>query len=134
MFTLPPEAYTYEDDETGSTTCYVAVNSLPDNNGIYILGDPFLRTFTTTFDYSEKKMELGININAPEGTKIESKLSTWAIFGIVSACIVVVALILLAIYFCYRRRKRNIAAHSHKIGGGKNNTYKNVWKGQASGD
>ena len=129
---MPPEAYTYYDNQTD--ICNVAVNSLPDSNGIYILGDPFLRTFTTTFDYSEQKMVIGKNINSPHGTKIRSKLSPWAIFGIVVACLVVVALIALAVFCCYRRRKRNIAAHSHKIGGGGNSSYKSVWTGQAGRD
>ena len=75
------------------------------------MGDPFLRTFTTTFDYAEQKMELGINGNAPDGVQIEKKLSTWAIFGIVVACLSVVVLIAVALYFCYRRRKLNNAAH-----------------------
>ena len=127
MFTLPPAAYTYFDDYLQQ--CAVAVSPTPDSQGIYILGDPFLRTFTTTFDYKEEEMELGINANAPDGVTIEKKLSTWAIFGIVAASIFVVALLVLAGYFCYKRRKRNIAAHSHKIGGGGKGSYKSAWAG-----
>ena len=81
-------------------------------------------------------MELGLNINAPEGAKIEKKLSTWAIFGIVVACLAVVILIAVAGYYCYKKRKRTIAMHSHKIGGGSSSkgTYKNAWQGKSGSD
>ena len=72
-FTMPPSTYTFnlEDPDTLESICIVAISSLPEDQSVHILGDPFLRTFTTTFDYGTQQMGLALNINAPEGAKIE---------------------------------------------------------------
>ena len=120
-FTLPPAAYTVDiEGDDGTKVCYIAVNALPDDQGLYILGGPFLRSFTTTFDYSDQSMELAINTNAPSGVKIAKKLSTWAIIGIVAACVVVVIVLAVVAYLCYKKRKRTMKGRSHVIGGSNN--------------
>lgn len=70
---------------------------------MYILGDPFLRTFPTTFDYKRNKMELGISIYATDAT-INTVLTGWAKFFIVIACLFVVSLLTL---YVYRKHRRN---------------------------
>ena len=77
-----------------------------DQQGIYILGDPFLRTFTTTFDYKEKKMDVAININAPSGARIVSKLSYLEIFFIVVACLLVAGCLGLCGYCIWKKNKQ----------------------------
>ena len=48
----------------------MAVSYLSDSSGIYILGDTFLRNFVSTFSFAEEKIEVGVNVYAPEGTEI----------------------------------------------------------------
>ena len=126
MFTLPFEGYAFDaEDSSGAAQCIIAVNHVSDSSGLYILGDPFLRTFTTTFDYKNGKMEVGINTNAPAGTKIEKKLSTWVIFGIVVAAFILVAIIGVAIFYFYKRCRRNTVEY-------RRGSYREVWSGKGT--
>ena len=55
VFNITPQYFTYNRLNVTSNKhfCQVAVSALPDEDGIYILGDPFLRAFTTNFDFEE---------------------------------------------------------------------------------
>ena len=52
---------------------------MPDEAGLFVLGDPFLRSFVSTFNFASGKIELGVNIFAPEGTSITKELSVFKI-------------------------------------------------------
>ena len=69
---------------------------------MYILGDPFLRTFPTTFDYTNNVMELGISIHAPDAS-IHKVLTNWGKFFIVVVAIVLFLLVVTALYKLYRK-------------------------------
>ena len=105
----------------------MAISSMHDSQGIYILGDPFLRTFTTTFDYREKIMLVGINANAPSGARIVSKLSYLEIFCIVLACIVVAGAVGLCGFCIWKKNKLRREARMNQVGGGAQGGYKGVW-------
>ena len=92
------------DLSTGAVFPRIAVSYLSDNTGLFIMGDTFLRNFVTSFDLSANKMVLGVNVHAPEGTKIEWKLGGWQIFGIVMACLFGVIVIAMAIYCCVKHQ------------------------------
>ena len=100
------------------------INSIHDSQGIYILGDPFLRTFTTTFDYSGKLMDVGINVNAPSGAKITAKLSYLEIFFIVVGCLLVVACVGAVGYCILEKNKQKKMKERKMLGQG---GYKGVW-------
>ena len=54
-----------------------------------------MRNFVSTYDYSRKTVALGVNINAPEGVKIDKRLLPMEIAGLVIAGILVLALLIL---------------------------------------
>ena len=47
-----------------------------------------MRNFVTTFDFSNSEMKLAINVNSPDGVKIDYKMSGWKIFGIIFGAVV----------------------------------------------
>ena len=103
VFTIPASEYTFDRyNYTGKHFfCQVAINALSDRAGMYILGDPFLRTFPTTFDYANNKMELGISVHAPHA-QIHTVMTNWGKFFLTAAIIILVVLILAALYkLCY---------------------------------
>ena len=57
-FTIPPAGYTSDVDGG----CLIAVSYISDSQGLYILGDTFLRNFVSTYDYEKKKIDLGVNV------------------------------------------------------------------------
>ena len=105
-YSMPPEAYMFTGDGVNNNKCTVAISYLADSTGMFILGDTFLRNFVTTFDNDHTQMVLAINTNAPEGVSIEFKLSGAQIFGIIVACIAVVACIAAAVYYGIQYRKK----------------------------
>ena len=109
VFNLTSKFYTFDrlNYATGNSYCQVAIASLPDKQGIYILGDPFFRAFTTTFDYDDNKMKVGINPNAASYVTIYTVMTNWAKFGIVVACLFVLGLLATAAYFIYKKCKRD---------------------------
>ena len=91
------------------------------------MGDPFLRTFTTTFDYSGKAMDVGINVNAPSGAKIVKKLSYLEIFFIVVGCLLVVACLGAIGYCIWKKNKQKKERKMLQVGGSGQGGYKGVW-------
>ena len=87
--------------------CTVAISYTDSNSGVYILGDTFLRNFVTTFDYHNQEMKLAINVNAPDGLKIEYKMSGWKIFAIVLGCILAVICLVMLIMCCIKKVRKN---------------------------
>ena len=92
----------------------IGVSFLSDDSNQIILGDIFLRNFVSTFDYKNKKVTLGINVNAPDGVQISRKplppskeLSSLQMVGIVAAGICVLALIPLLIFCACKKLKKN---------------------------
>ena len=116
VFTLPPAAYTFTiSDNADTEACLIAVQPLPENTGVNILGDPFLRTFTTTFDYASQQMQLSINVNAPAGTKIEKLLSPLEYFGIGLVVVVLIAILIAIACCCYRAKKKRDEEAKYKV-------------------
>ena len=64
-YTITPQGYTLSNGDLDGHKCAIAVSYGPDSQGIYILGDTFLRNFVSTYDYKKNKVELSVNINAP---------------------------------------------------------------------
>ena len=65
-YVIPPRGFLL--DNYNGHTCAIAVSYVQDSYNMYILGDPFIRRFYTTFDYGNNKIMLAVNVNAPEGT------------------------------------------------------------------
>lgn len=60
----------------------------------------------TSFNMKNGSMTLGVNVHAPDGTKIEWKLGGWEIFGIIMACLLIVVVIAVAIYCCVKHQQK----------------------------
>ena len=76
-YTIQPEGYMFSGNGRQSKMCTVAISYMSDTQGLFILGDTFMRNFVTTFDNDSEEIRLAVNINAPAGTKIEWKISGW---------------------------------------------------------
>ena len=130
MFNLTSKYYTYnrKNYTSGKYYCQVTVTSISDQSGLYILGDPFMRAFTTTFDYTDNKMEVGINPGAVEYVSVHTVMTNWEKFGIVAACLALLAIIITIAYFCYKKCKRD--RYSLKERSGSDDSLSEVWKGK----
>ena len=109
VFVLSPRDYTFDrfDWQTGKTFCQVTVVALPDSQGLYILGDPFMRSFTTTFDYQNNKMELSLNPSPTNGASAYTVMTNLTKFLIVLAVLLVLGILGVLCYFCYKKCKRD---------------------------
>ena len=74
-YTITPDGYTFSGDNKKKFKCTVAISYNDDHQGLFILGDTFLRNFVSTFNFKESTIQLGVNINAPKNTLIEWKMS-----------------------------------------------------------
>ena len=99
-YTISPEGYTFSGDNIKKYLCTVAISYNDDKQGIFILGDTFLRSFVSVFDYNDNSIHLGVNSNAPEGTKIEWKLSKRQIALLIVLCTLALLSICMIIKFC----------------------------------
>ena len=68
-YSIPPAGYLL--DNYGPHACAIAVSYISDTYNMYILGDPFIRSFYTAFDYETNQVMLAVNVNAPNGTSID---------------------------------------------------------------
>lgn len=78
---------------------------------MYILGDSFLRSYYSIYDFDNQRVGIAMNIYA-KGDMKKKIFPTWAIVLIVIASIIVVALIA---YFTYRyfKNKKLASARLH---------------------
>jgi hypothetical protein len=67
-YVITPQGYTLSNGDLDGHKCAVAVSYSADSQGLYILGDTFLRNFVSTYDYKKKAVRLAVNVNAPVGT------------------------------------------------------------------
>ena len=74
-YTIPPEGYTESNSETTGYPCMIFVSSKFDYQSID-LGTLFMQNFVTSYDYKSGTVRFGVNINAPEGTKMVSDSPT----------------------------------------------------------
>ena len=88
-------------DELGSG-CFIGVTAIANSQGMYILGDTFLRNFITTFDYKANTISFGVNPDAPAGVTAVKKANVTEIMMIIGSIAFVFALGL----FLYVQKKR----------------------------
>jgi Eukaryotic aspartyl protease len=114
MYTITPEGYSLPYDSAFGPNfplCVLGVSYIPDADGLFILGDTFLRNFVVTFDYVANTIQFAVNANAPAGTTITSNssttgLSTAAIVGIIAGSLIVVGVVVGLIMY-QRNKKKN---------------------------
>ena len=99
-YKIPPEGYTFSGDNVKKYLCTVAISFNDDKQGIFILGDTFLRNFVSIFDYNDNSIHLGVNANAPEGTSIKWELSNKKIALLVVAVMMTFLAICMVVKFC----------------------------------
>jgi hypothetical protein len=101
IFSVPPEDYMidYYDSSYKLDLCIVGVSG--GNYGLFILGDSFLRTFLSIYDFENSRVGIAFHIYS-NGTATK-KFPTWAIWVIVCSGIV----LLLIIVICLCRRRKN---------------------------
>ena len=52
-YTITPDGYTFSGDNIRKYKCTVAVSFNDDHQGLFILGDTFLRNYVSTFNYKD---------------------------------------------------------------------------------
>lgn len=112
-FTIPVESYTYD----CTVNCCIALAHISDSDEEYIFGIPFLRSYYSIFNYSEKKVGLAVNSNAPSGVSMiaatstpsstSDSLSGGAIAGIIIGLLVV--LVIIVVIICMVNKRKNQA-------------------------
>ena len=93
-FTLRSYQYLVSGDGHVAPKCLVAVSYLSDYEGLYILGDTFLRSYVSTFNYTSEQVLLGASATAPTRLKPHRTWEFWVLVGIVSACGLVLLIVL----------------------------------------
>ena len=113
-FTIPPAAYAV--DNMLGNACTIAVSYSSNDSNPFIFGDPFLRSFYTTFNFKDNRVETAVSIHALAGTTMTSVMATKIIIGIVFGIFFGLLFIFLGTcYYCkYKKRK------SLEIGGSTN--------------
>ena len=81
--------------------CLIAVSYMADIEGLYILGDTFLRTYVTSFNYTSEVITLGLNSNAPGRLSSSRSWQFWLLIGIATVC----GLLLIYVIICCIVRK-----------------------------
>lgn len=103
IYTIPPEAYTLSNGALEGHACSVAVSYVADSTGLYILGDTFIRNFVTNYDYSNKKINMAVNINAVTGVLVVANDSPGVNnLYIIGGCIIAILLV-----YCMCGRKKD---------------------------
>ena len=75
-------------------------------------------------------MNIGININAVAGAKIEMKLSQLELFGIGATIFFIICGIITICCYCHRKSKRAAARQKIAEEEARQQQYKNVWSGK----
>lgn len=78
---------------------------LADQQGLYILGDPFLRTFYSTFNYKTDQVCLAVSSNAPPGTHISRYYSSAVIALFIAFSVAATIVVFVIIYKCYKKQQ-----------------------------
>ena len=119
-YTIPPESYTFTQATSISTSvCRIGISYIDSSNGIYILGDTFLRNFVTSFDYAKGEIRLTQNINAPTGISVvrdaddDPKLGDLAIVFIIAGGFIILILLMVLTIRCCRSKKKNKGKHPY---------------------
>jgi len=87
-YTITPQGYTLSNGDLDGHKCAIAISAMDDSQGLYILGDTFLRNFVSTYDYKKKAVRLAVNINAPVGTQAIHHIATVNILFVVAGAII----------------------------------------------
>ena len=111
-YTVPIENLLLEHhDACFASVIYKAYDTQPNLNSI-ILGKPFVEAFSMVYDYDENVINFGVNKKAKAGAAIvgppekEDKRSPGARFGIILVVFMVIALIVLGVFFSIRMIKK----------------------------
>ena len=107
-YTITPEGYTFSGDNIKKYKCTVAISYSDDHQGLFILGDTFLRNFVSTFSYKNNTIVLGVNVNAPDGTQIDWRVSMTMIVLLFLSGVLFVTACFALYQFCCNLCKRKV--------------------------
>jgi len=103
-YNIPPLGYMLTPDAKYLEKCIVPIASVPNSEGIAMLGDTFMRNYYTVFNFSENTVKMAPNkANAwadPNWTPADTGLGTMVIILIVVGCLVLLILLVLLICRC----------------------------------
>ena len=87
--------------EDGQKTppCTVAVSWLPDDYGLSLLGDSFLRKYVASFDYAAKTVTIGKSVDAPRKPTTLSDLGGY-LKPIIIICVLILIIIVAVVITC----------------------------------
>ena len=110
-YTIPPQGYVLSGmvDDFGYG-CVIAITPISDSQGMYILGDTFLRNFITSFDYKKNTISFAVNPKAPQGTFAAHHMNSTSIVFIVIGVVAAFALGIGA--YCFFNKRKMQASSS----------------------
>ena len=85
-YTVPPTGYLLQ--SLSGFGCSVLVNTIEDEMGIMILGDPFFRTFYISFDYSANTISLAPSATPP---RLRDQMSVWTLIALMVGSVLITA-------------------------------------------
>ena len=85
----------------------VAVSYISDVSGLYILGDTFLRSYVSTFNYTSEQMILGPSASAPGKFETVRTWEFWVLLAIVCLCGLVLLAVLVSCIVKKVKARRN---------------------------
>ena len=109
-YVIPPEGYS-ESDSSQGYACMIWI-SLRHEVETIELGTVFLQNFVTSYDYRSGKVNFGLNVNAPEGTKINSPdgpdhhKSNSNKFWIIALVIIAIAVLIVVAWFVIDKKRQ----------------------------
>lgn len=107
-YVITPQGYTLSNGDLDGHACSVAVSYSADSQGLYILGDTFLRNFVSTYDFKKKTVRLAVNKNAPVGTAAIAHFSTMNMIYVIAGSVVgLLILICICKKCCGKKKKKN---------------------------
>ena len=100
---MPPEDYMIEYEEGGLQFCILGI--MGSNFGLYILGDSFLRTYLSVYDFENYRVGLGLHIYSNGVVDLHKNTTVWMLPLILTVVFLVLITIGIFIYKGYKKRQ-----------------------------
>lgn len=115
-YVITPAGYTLSNGDLDGHACSIAVSYSADSQGLYILGDTFLRNFVSTYDYKKKAVRLAVSSYAPPGTSAVAHDNPMEIIFIaVGALIGLIVLFCICKNCCFKKKKNKSSVDKDRL-------------------
>lgn len=109
QFSVPPEDYLLDYSEADVSYCILGISA--GDFGIYILGDAFLRSYLTVYDFTNEQVGIAIHRHSNAYVDKHPERRKWQLPLIVTVTILFAVILLIFLYKCYKNSqiKRQLA-------------------------